>query len=150
MDDVMLPLMSTPITKTINATFGATKYILNGEPFDEPTIVYNGVAYLPAFYLARKLGLNSSWDSATNVTTVTSGGTPSSPEVTASAAMAPGTRQITVVFGATQYILDGETFDEPTMLYNNTAYLPAAYLAQKLGFSTSWDAATNTTTMTSK
>jgi len=142
---------ASPTTREITATFGATKYILNGEPFSESTIVYNDVAYLPAFYLATKLGLTASWDAATNTTTLKSGGTPSSPAASASnAATLPGTRKITVVFGATQYILDGEPFSEPTMLYNNTAYLPAFYLATKLGFAANWDSITNTTTLNSR
>lgn len=62
-----------PETKNITVTFGATKYILDGESFDEPTLVYNGVAYLPAAYLATKLGLMAKWDAETNTTTLTSG-----------------------------------------------------------------------------
>lgn len=60
-----------PETKNITVTFGSTKYILNGEPFDEPTMVYNDVAYLPAAYLATKLGLSAVWDVTTNTTTLT-------------------------------------------------------------------------------
>jgi len=142
-----IQIVPPPETRTITAAFGATKYILNGEPFDEPTMVWNGVAYLPAAYLARKLGLTSIWDAATNITTLTSGGTPINPDVSG---ITPGTKTISVTIGATKYILDGEPFDERTMVYNGVAYLPAAYLAQKLGFTTSWDSVTNTTTVTSK
>jgi hypothetical protein len=63
--------------------------------------------------------------------------------------MTAETKQITVIFGATKYFLDGEPFTTPTMLYNDAAYLPAAYLASKLGLTARWDRATNTTTLTS-
>ena len=63
---------ANPVTKEITVIFGATKYILNGEPFDEQTMLYDDVAYLPAAYLATKLGLNARWDKDTNITTLTS------------------------------------------------------------------------------
>ncbi|MCL2096061.1 MAG: copper amine oxidase N-terminal domain-containing protein [Oscillospiraceae bacterium] len=69
---LIVSVFAEPITRTITATFGATKYFLDGEPFEEESLVYNGVAYLPAAYLAEKLGLSASWDSATNTTSLTS------------------------------------------------------------------------------
>ena len=149
---VIIPV--EPETKTITATFGATKYILNGGNFDEQTMVYNGVAYLPAAYLATKLGLSAIWDSATNTTSLTStgvappaAGSEDSPAVNSTPE--PETKTITATFGATKYILNGENFDEQTMVYNGIAYLPAAYLATKLGLSAVWDSETNTTSLTS-
>jgi len=35
-------------------------------------MLYNGVAYLPAAYLATKLGLTAEWDAKTNITLLTS------------------------------------------------------------------------------
>lgn len=58
-------------TKNITVTFGTTKYILDGKELDEPTLVYNGVAYLPVAYLATKLGLAAKWDEKSNTTTLT-------------------------------------------------------------------------------
>ena len=144
--------ITTQITKNITATFGATRYILGGEPFEQDSLLYNDTAYLPAAYLAAKLGLSVSWDSAANTTTLSSTevkppigtGNPTLP------AANPITRNITATFGATQYILNGEPFDEQTILYNDTAYLPAAYLARKLGLTADWDAAANITTLAQK
>ena len=141
---------ANPVTRTITATFGATRYTLNGEPFTQESIVYGGIAYLPAAYLATRLGLSARWDAATNITTLTSTGVrpPSSSEAMPPAN--PVTRTITATFGGTRYILNDELLDEDTMVYNGVAYLPAAYLATKLGLTARWDAATNITTLTSK
>ena len=145
------PAKIPPFTKIIKVTFGETRYILNGEPFDQPAMVYDGTAYLPAAYLATKLGLNTFWDKDTNTTTLTSTG--KLPDTGPGGVMPeakPETKEITATFGATKYILNGVLFDQPTIVYNGTAYLPAAYLATKLGLSAVWDKATNITTLTSK
>lgn len=138
-------------SKNITVTFGATRYILNGQPFEQQTMVYNGVAYLPAAYLAEKLGLTAVWDAETNTTTLTSTG--AKPPANSGASIVstdnPVTRTIMATFGATQYILNSEPFDEQTIVYDGVAYLPAAYLATKLGLSASWDATTNITTLMS-
>ena len=52
----------------ISATFGSTKFTLNGEPLMQDTLVYNGTAYLPAAYFASKLGLSADWYASTNRT----------------------------------------------------------------------------------
>ncbi|MCL2096434.1 MAG: stalk domain-containing protein [Oscillospiraceae bacterium] len=140
------------VTRNVTANFGATKYILNGEALAAESMNYNDRAYLPAAYLAAKLGLSVSWDSATNTTTLTSTGAgPVRGAVNVAVPQAnPGRRTISATFGAPVYILNGEVFDEQAITYNGTAYLPAAYLAAKLGLDSSWDSATNTTTLTSK
>ena len=138
------------VTRNITVTFGATLYYLDGEAFTQQTMVYNGVAYLPAAYLARRLGLTARWDAATNTTTLTSTGNPPLQSDAAVPTAAPVTRSITATFGATLYYLDGEAFTQQTMVYNGVAYLPAAYLARRLGLTARWDAATNTTTLTSR
>ena len=141
-------------TKNIEVTFGATRYVLNGEPFEQDTMVYDGVAYLPAAYLAIKLGLTAMWDAEKNITTLTLNNKadrfqPNSVDLTVPAAN-PIKKNITATFGATQYILNGEPFDEQTIVYDGVAYLPAAYLATKLGLIVIWDAETNITTLISK
>jgi len=154
MDDVMLPITGnqTGTAKNIIVTFGATRYILNGAPFAQDTMVYNGVAYLPAAYLATKLGLTAVWDAATNTTTLTSTGvmSPAISEISTVPTSSPVKKVISATFGATKYILNGVPFDQATMVYDGVAYLPAAYLATKLGLTAFWDAATNITTLTSK
>ena len=142
---------SGPVTKSISVIFGSTKYILDGVPFDRDTMIYNDTAYLPAAYLAAKLGLTTFWDRNTNTTTLTSGTgiTPQLPEG-GTLSPEPVRKNITAIFGSTKYILDGVPFDQETLVYNGVAYLPAAYLARKLGLTASWDAKTNTTTLTSK
>lgn len=135
----------------ISVTFGSTRYVLNGEPFDQNTMVYNGVAYLPAAYLATKLGLTARWDAATNTTTLTSTGAkpPANSGTSVVPASNPVTKTIMATFGTTKYFLNGEPFEQDTMVYEGVAYLPAAYLAEKLGLTAKWDAKTNITTLTS-
>ena len=134
--------------RNITVTFGATQYFLDGEAFTQQTMVYNGVAYLPAAYLARRLGLTARWDAETNTTMLTSmGNPPVSSDVAAPERGSPVTRNINAIFGATRYYLDGEAFTQDTLVYDGVAYLPAAYLARKLGLTARWDAATDTTTL---
>jgi len=139
-------------TKDIKVTFGATRYVLNGEPFEQQTMVYDGTAYLPAAYLATKLGLTAKWDAETNTTNLTSTGAKfaAGPGTSPVPAANPVTKTIKATFGATQYFLDGVPFEQQTMVYDGVAYLPAAYLATKLGLTAKWDAETNITTLTSK
>jgi hypothetical protein len=146
------PVTSTPGAKIITVTIGAPTYTLNGEVFDADAITYNGTAYLPAAYLATKLGLTARWDSSTNVTALTSGtGIPPASSGSAQATPPnPVTRTISATFGSPVYTLNGVPFDQEAFTYNGTAYLPAAYLATMLGLTAQWDAATNVTRLTSK
>jgi len=130
-------------------TFGATQYILNGSWFTEPAIVYNGVAYLPAAYLARRLGIRAEWDRETNTTALTSDAFTPSLVTGPLPEHNPVARRIWAGFGSTRYYLDGVAFTEPSLVYDGVAYLPAAYLARKLGLTATWDAATNITELTS-
>ena len=61
-------LLSKPVTKKINVTFGAPDYYINGKRFEHEAFTYNGAAYLPASDFARKLGLGANWDPATQIT----------------------------------------------------------------------------------
>ena len=151
-EDGVWSILRIITTRDISVTFGATKYMLDGEPFDVQTMVYNGVAYLPAAYLAHKLGLSARWDAATNITTLSSTGTVSAepPLVLTSTEETPVTRTIAVFYDETLYYLDGVRFSEASIVYNGVAYLPAAYLARKLGLTAVWDEATNITALTSE
>ena len=144
-------LQITSYARNVHVTFGATQYYLDGEAFTQPTMVHNGVAYLPAAYLARRLGFTACWNAETNTTTLTSTGNPliSSESVISERTTPPVTRRIWATFGATRYYLDGKPFSERTIVYNGVAYLPAAYLATRLGLTAEWDAETNITTLTS-
>ena len=66
-----LGVFAGPITKTITATFGSTKYVVNGVQLDKDSLVYDGTAYYPSAYLAQKLGYKTSYDKTTNTTTIT-------------------------------------------------------------------------------
>jgi len=138
------------VTKTITATFGATKYVLDGIPLQAESLVYNDTAYFPAAYLAQQLGDSTSWDAATNVTTVITGKTNNQPVwlPTPIAVAGPVTKTISATIGATKYILDGVPLTEDSLVYNDNAYYPAGYLMRALGCTTSWDANTNITTVT--
>jgi len=57
--------------QTIQVSIDETKYIVDGKELERDTLVYKGEAYLPATYLADKLGYNAVWDAKTNTTTIT-------------------------------------------------------------------------------
>ena len=61
-------LLSKPVTRKINVTFGAPDYYINGKWFEHEAFTYNGAAYLPASAFARALGLGANWDAATQIT----------------------------------------------------------------------------------
>ena len=148
---VTVPVFAGGVTNTITATFGATKYVLNGIPLQAESLVYNDTAYFPAAYLAQQLGCSTTWDAATNTTTVVTGKSNNQPVATPApiATTKPVTKIITATFGATKYVLDGVPLTEDSLVYNDMAYYPAAYLMQALDCTASWDAKTNVTTVTS-
>ena len=57
--------------QTIQVSIGETKYIVDGKELERDALVYKGEAYVPAAYLAEKLGFNAVWDAKTNITTIT-------------------------------------------------------------------------------
>jgi len=61
-------LLSQPLKRKINVTFGAPDYYINGNRFEHEAFTYNGAAYLPASAFARALGLGANWDAATQIT----------------------------------------------------------------------------------
>ena len=148
--------------RTITVTFGATRYYLDGVAFTQPTMVYNGVAYLPLWYLARRLDFRiGPGDIETNNSIIIPGGYylwarqpfPTIPTP------ALGTRSINTdrwdFWSNHQYYLNGEALVMDILFYDHAPYgpavpyWPAAYLARRLGFTAVWDAETNTTTLTS-
>lgn len=147
----MQKIENSIVTKAVSVTFGATKYVLDGVPLEAESLVYNNTAYYPAAYLAQQLGCSTSWDAETNSTWVITGYGNNQPSAATSAPIAAAgqvTQTITATFGATKYVLNGSPLSEESLVYNGVAYYPAAYLAQQLGYSTSWDAETNITTVT--
>lgn len=141
------PAPSGGVTQTVTATFGMTKYVVNGTQLAAQSLLINNVVYYPAAYMAHALGCTTSWDAATNVTTVAYSGV-SVIDPAAKPVFPDGSKkQISVTYGLTKYMLNGTQLGAQSLLYNDVAYYPAAYLANALGFTTSWDAATNVTTV---
>lgn len=52
--------------QAINAIFGRVKLKVNGRRVDEPTLLYNGITYVPLRAISEMLGKNVIWDKATN------------------------------------------------------------------------------------
>ena len=133
-------------TKIIEATFGKTKFSLNGELLKVDSLVYNGTAYLPAAYFARKVGLSARWDSESNITYLTySYRAPEEIQENNDTLKEPVTKRIQVTFGSPVYYLNGVPLEKESLTYNGAAYLPASFLAKAIGLNPIWDAATNIT-----
>lgn len=140
---------AAPRDAFVEATFGATKYVLNEKPLRQDTLVYNGVAYLPAAYFVRELGLDALWDPITNNTYITYAFRASEGPDVGIVSNVPVTKRINVTFGAPTYYLNGKELEQESLTYNGTAYLPAGFFAKALGLSAYWDPATNITSVSS-
>jgi len=140
------------VTKSITAVFEAAKYVLDGVPLQAESLVYNNTAYYPAAYLAQQLGYSVIWYEDINATIVITGNINNQPPAATPAPVAgagPVTKTITATFGATKYVLDGTPLAEESMVYNDIAYYPAAYLTNIFGCATSLNPDTNVTSITS-
>jgi uncharacterized protein YkwD len=60
-------------------------------------------------------------------------------------ANAQNAEEIEAVFGKTKFTLNGEPLAQDSLLYDGTAYLPAAYFARAVGLEAKWDAKSNIT-----
>jgi hypothetical protein len=113
---------------------GSNIYTVNGvaKVMDVAPYIKDGRTYSPMRFIAYALGLNDDgivWDEATQTVTLTKD-------------------DIVVVFtvGSTSYTINGEakTMDVAPEIVDGRTMLPARYVAEALGATVGWDAATQT------
>ena len=93
----------------------------------------NSRTMLPVRFVAESLGATVGWDGATSTVTVTS-----------------DTTEIKIVIGATTATVNGKTvaLDSPAFIESSRTYLPVRFVAENLGATVEWVAATNTAILT--
>ncbi len=109
-------------------------YINNAEhDLDAAPLNRNSRTMLPVRFVAEALGATVGWDGATSTVTVTS-----------------DTAEIKIVIGATTATVNGQSIalDSPAFIESSRTYLPVRFVAENLGATVEWVAATNTAILT--
>ena len=121
-------------TSTTNFVVGNDVYTSGGQQFtmDAQPHISEGHALIPVRYLADALGAQTSWDANTQEITITKGNV-----------------DIELTIGSTTLTVNGKALlmDSAPVIKNGRTYLPVRYLAEALGYDISWDAATQTITL---
>jgi hypothetical protein len=119
-------------------TIGSTSYSLNGTTvtMDVAPYIRDGRTFLPLRYVANATGVadsNIAWDPATQDVTISQGG-----------------RQVQVAIGSTTMLVNGEavTMDVAPEISNGRTCLPVAWVAKALGANITWNATSQTVTVT--
>ena len=119
----------------LKMTLGKTDYLLNGEKktMDVAPIIANNRTMLPVRYVAEALGAAIAWDGATSTATLTTADT-----------------EIKITVGASEAVVNGQAvkLDSPAFIENSRTYMPVRFVAETLGATVAWDAATSTATIT--
>ncbi len=120
---------------TLRMTLGKTDYTLNGEAktMDVAPIIANERTMLPVRYVAEALGATFEWDGATSTPTLKTADT-----------------EIKITVGASEALVNGKAvpLDSPAFIENSRTYMPVRFVAETLGATVEWDAATSTATIT--
>ena len=103
---------------------------------DVAPYIKDGRTFLPLRYIANAAGVADSditWDPATQEVTISKGG-----------------RLVQVTIGSTTMLINGKavTMDVAPEISNGRTCLPFAWVAQALGANITWDATTQTVTVT--
>ncbi len=108
---------------------GSSPIFMGATPYIDDN---SGRTLVPVRYLADVLGAVTSWDTDTRTITITSGGT-----------------TISMVIGSATLTVNGQaqTMDQAPVIRDGRTYLPARYVAEALGFTVSWDAGSQTVTV---
>ena len=119
---------------TLKMTLGKTDYTVNGEKktMDVAPIIRNDRTMLPVRYVAEALGAEIGWDGATSTATLKTADT-----------------EIKITVGAAEAIVNGQAvkLDSPAFIENSRTYMPVRFVAETLGATVAWDAATSTATI---
>ena len=135
MGDVVIANCVTPAEgASTQFKIGSNVYTVNGvaKIMDVAPYIKNSRTYVPVRYLAYALGVTESnvvWDAATNKVTITK-----------------GDKVVELTVGSTTITVNGEaqTMDVAPEITNSRTMLPARFVAEGLGATVGWDAASNT------
>jgi hypothetical protein len=107
-----------------------TKIAMDAVPYIDSS---SGRTLVPVRYLGDALGAQTNWDANTQTVTVTKDST-----------------TISMVIGSTTLTVNGQTqtMDQAPVIWDGRTYLPARYVAEALGYTVSWDANSQTVTVT--
>jgi hypothetical protein len=111
------------------------KGLMDAAPYIDQS---SGRVLVPVRYLANALGERIVWDAATQTVTVIGYAAPSGDSMT-----------ISMVIGSTTLTVNGQTqtMDQAPVIRDGRTYLPARYVAEAFGDNVSWDAASQTVTV---
>lgn len=119
----------------VKLTIGSKLAYINNaaHDLDAAPLNRNSRTMLPVRFVAESLGATVGWDGATSTVTVTS-----------------DTAEIKIVIGATSATVNGQTvtLDSPAFIESSRTYLPVRFVAENLGATVEWVAATNTAILT--
>ena len=99
---------------------------------DAAPYISEGRTLIPVLYLANALGAQTLWDANTQEVTITKDDI-----------------DIKLAISSNTLTVNGKTsqMDAAPVIRNGRTYLPVRYLAEALGYDISWDAATQTITL---
>ncbi len=124
-----------PQNTIVKLTIGSKlAYINNAEhKLDAAPLNRNSRTMLPVRFVAEALGATVGWNGETSTVSVTS-----------------STAEIKIVIGAASATVNGKTIalDAPAFIESSRTYLPVRFVAENLGATVEWVAATNTAILT--
>ena len=137
------------------------RFTVNGEEFipreDDGTrvypLIYNDRTYIPARFIAERVGLEVTWDSETQTVGFTTGGNIINREETSKNESKPESYYENVCQNKKiNFEFNGEKFtpkeinglDIYALTYNNRTYIPARFVVERAGIEVTWDGATQT------
>lgn len=147
---VVLSIIVVPSAAATSYTLGTirinyTKLIVNGQESGANTLLYNDNMYIQVGVAAKELGFTHSWNAKTNTTSIFMNSS-SKPAITTGVKSPEQTiTNARIYLNYTILIINGIESSARTLLYNDYLYMQIGAAAKELGFSHSWDAATNTT-----
>jgi len=124
-----------PENTIVKLTIGSKQAYINNvaHQLDAAPLNRNSRTMLPVRFVAESLGATVGWDGATSTVTVSS-----------------SVAEIKIVIGATTATVNGKTvtLDSPAFIESSRTYLPVRFVAENLGATVEWVAATNTAILT--
>lgn len=124
-----------PENTIVKLTIGSKQAFINNvaHTLDAAPLNRNSRTMLPVRFVAEALGATVGWDGATSTVTVSS-----------------SVAEIKIVIGASTATVNGKTvtLDSPAFIESSRTYLPVRFVAENLGATVEWVAATNTAILT--
>lgn len=160
----MLSGMVAGASYNVNATLnpdvnvnidGINRTFYNAQGQEVFPIIYNGSTYLPIRAIGEIMNKNVNWDSTTQTASIggervtgTTVGTPNNSAVKTSITMSCCPEYTIIIDGTERTFTDVNGNSVQPMNYNGSIYLPLRAIGEIMGKSVSWDATTQTATLT--